>query len=507
MPRPKTLLYTALGTIIGVLGLWHFSGDNPSYISAYALIGLIGVMLGFQIAKVLSGEIPWYTPHAVVLAAYFMMYCAAPAITLWIGPYSDYYERNLTGAELTRTFTIVLVGVACYLIGYKFGPKRVKLPRGIEWYFTDTPAVMNLFPYMVGLVLAIGLFAWGYNYATTGGIASHIQNMGKGRPEFVAESGGFMIHLGKFIWVGAALWMSRYGLKLSTIVVFGATAAPLLLYGSRSFIAILFIGMFIVWRFRWMNKVPLVVWAGMASALIILMSGYVILRKTGGDIGAAQQIYAEQNETFQGKLYSATHAFSFVPSMVEMVEEMGDKIDYQYGRTFGSIFFFVPTFIWPNQTEVFTSPSRVYTESLYADRADKITLTPTIMMEYYMNFGWFGVVLCSMFMGWFVKWFEKVIMGHPHRKLQVAWIAFGAVVTANLLRVMKNSFGALVFAVYFAVPMIMVYWPNFNYLFSPPPEGSEDEGISPHEYGYFGWDEPYEGAWGDGQLAHYQDGA
>lgn len=500
MPSPKTLLYAALGIIAGSVILWYFSGDAPEYITAYLLIGVTGTILGFQIAKVLAGEIPWYYPHAIILASYFMMYVAAPAVTVWIGPYSEYYKRDLSGYEISYALGVSAVGAFFYLVGYRYGPKRASLPRRVEWYFSDTSAVQNMFPYMVLAMMAIGLAAWAYGYKVSGGVAAHLRDFGGSRRTFDSEAGGIVLHLGKFIWVASMLWMARYGLKISTFIVIGAASIPLLLYGSRSFIAILLLGTFIVWRFRWTEKVPKLVWVGMAFALVMLMSFYVMLRSTGGDVSEARRAYNQQISTVEGRVQSVTHSFSFIGPMAETLQEMGNKIPYQYGRTLATITYIIPNRIWPNEDKMkyFRTGSRIYTEELFPHRVDKISMAPSIMAEYYINFGWPGVAFLSFATGWAIRWFERLMLDHPHRRHQVAWIAFAALVSVNMLRVMKNGFNTIIYAVYFAIPIILVYWPNISLFFSPPPEGTEDEGIEEDESGYFGW----EGS--EGELAHHR---
>jgi len=287
VPNYKSLAYTVLGIFVGALVLWTFSGNRPDYFGAFLLIAISGAFLLFPIGKVISGEIPWFSPHAIVIASLFMMYVASPAVTMWIGPFSKYYNRNLAGSELAFALSASTVAIAMYLLGYKLGPKKAKLTNGLEWYFTDTKAVQTFFPMMVGLVLIIGLVAWAYAFKVSGGVGAHVRDFGGSRRDLDAAAGGLVLHLGKFIWIGAALWMSRYGLRFSTLIVLGVVSIPLLLYGSRSFIAVLFLGVFIVWRFRWVKKVPIVVWVGMASGLVVLMSGYVILRATRGNVSQA----------------------------------------------------------------------------------------------------------------------------------------------------------------------------------------------------------------------------
>jgi len=484
LKRYKSFAYFALGSVIGSVLLWALSGNNPEYVSAYMLVGLTGFLLGIPLSKIVSGESPWYGPHAITLLAFFMMYVAAPAVAMWLGPWSDYYTRNLTGSELNFMMLVAFTGILFYILGNRLGPKNPKVPRGIEWYFTDTPAVQSLFPIMTGLVFGVGLAAWAYAYAVTGGVGAHLTDLGGNRPELNAAAGGITLHLRKFVWIGAALWMSRYGLRISTFIIVGLAAIPLLLYGSRSFIAILFVGCFIVWRFRWTPKVPKIVWAGMAAGLIVLMSGYVLLRQTEGNVTEAAASYKSMISSTEGKVAALTGAFTYVGPMSEMLQEVGDKVPYQYGRTFGALLFVIPTALWPQQTEVFTGMGRLYTESLFPHRAGKITITPSIMTEYYVNFGWLGIIACSFFQGWLTKWFEGVLIGNPHRKYQVAWIAFAAVFSVNLLRVMKDSVGTLAFARYFALPVIIVYWPNIGLLFSPPPEptGFDDDEAGDEAY-------------------------
>jgi hypothetical protein len=472
-------LVAILGVGIGVTILFVLGGMNPAYLGAYSIIGLAGLMVSYPIARVISGKTPWYSPHAFVLAGLTLIYVLAPVAIVAFRMESSYFDRMLSPAEMTRSMLIATVGIAMYLLGYAIGPKKPLMNASLEWYFSDTPEVRQNFNFYCLVLYVAGIGAWAYMYvATHGSIVAAASSMSS-RGDIVSNSGGFIYHIAKFSYVGCLLYFSKNGVTLVSLAMIGFLSIFLLLFGSRSFVLILWISTLIVYRFRFTDKIPLVVWGTGAALLFFMMTFYVLLRQTGGDLDMAARAYSENISTWDMKIAAFLAPFSFLIQMSEVVENMGDKIPWQNGRTFVTILYVIPSFLWKGQYE-FKTNTAIFMEYLYPQRFGKVTLTPSIMAEFYMNYGWFAVMLCSLAMGWITRWFTSRMIGAPGRRMQVAWIVFSALVSVNVIRVLKNGSENSVFAFYFFIPMLLPYFPNIRYLFSPPPlPQSEDHDAAP----------------------------
>lgn len=473
----KTFGVAVLSIIGGTLFLFLLGGMKPEYIGSYALLGVSGTVLAYPLSRVLTGQTPWFSLHAVVMAILFMYYVAAPASVIYFDFESNYFGRAISPEEMFGPVLATLVGICCYLLGHQIGPKRPRLTRGLEWYFTDTELSWPQLGTNAVLIFVLGVVAWVYMFAIGGGAEAALANMGGHRRDLITGAGGFVFHVAKFAYVGVLLAVCRWRLNIFTLAMLIPFTLLLLLWGARSFVAILLIGTLIVYRFRYLKKVPLSVWAGFAIGVFFLMTYLVVLRAAGGSLERANRIYARRTEGLEGKVEAFMADFSFMIQMAEVYDSMGSKIPYQYGRTFGTVSYIIPGFIWQGQYDVFKSGSLVYLENLFPERVGKIGITPSIMSEFYMNFGWYGIVGCSGLMGVLVRWWDGVMIRPSPRKYQSAFIVIHALFSMNMMRVMKNGSHELIFPVYFLVPLFFAYYPNSRFLFNPPamlPEAPEE---------------------------------
>ena len=504
MPNMKSMGLALTGVIFGSIVLYLIGGQNPDYALSYVVIAGIGVLLAYPVADVLTGRVPWYSPHAFVLASLALVYCAAPVAVIGYRAHSFIYKRPLSPEEVFDAAIVSLLGVFFYLVGWRLGPKKCRLPRGIEWYFADTPQVQANFNWMAMAFYAMGIGAWVYMFAVGGGVGEALENMGQQRRTNVSTAGGTIYHIAKFAYVGALLYFSRNGINLFSLGMIGFFTLLLLLHGSRSFVGILFLGALIVYRVRHTDRIPISVWVPAIIFVILLLSFWVLLRQTSGNIGEAMSIYKQSGSTFEGIILQIISPFMFWIHLAEVIDHVPDVIPYQYGRTFGTIFYIIPGFLWPQQYELFQSGSAVYMSYLMPQQHENFTLTPSIFSEFFINFGYLGVIMCPFAYGYLVKWFHNVMIGDPRRKYQVAWIVFLALVAVNMVRVTKNGAGTIIFAFYFSIPFIVIYGFNLKFLFNPPPMDTLPEVDEWDEYDdEYGEDE--DGEYWDDEYAEYAD--
>lgn len=464
MKSYKTLGLAILGFLAGVTALFVAGGFREAYIPTVLLIVLGGALLSLPVSRILTGHSPWYSPHAFALASLGLIYVVAPAIALIFRFESDFYERELSPAEFQEAMVWAVAGIAAYLVGFRLGPKRTTFNRGVEWYFADTPEVRaNLNAFAIVIWFA-GMCAWGYMFFAVGG--GDLDSFGTERGTLVKGAGGFIYHVAKFAYVGALLYFCRNGLTILSVGMIASLTFFLLIFGSRSFVGILLLGALIVYRFRFVNKIPILLWVGTAVSMFMIMGFLAALRATK-DVGRAVAAYKEATATLEGKVLSVLGYFDFVIPMAEVIQNMGTRIPFQNGKTLLTVTYIIPSFLWQGQY-MFQSASQIYTHTLYGDRQSKATLTPSIAAEFYMNFGGIGVIGGMLFMGLFIRWLHSRLVENPRRRYQFAWIVFSALISVNMVRVFKNGFGTTVFMFYFFAPLAMCYFPNLKFLFSPP---------------------------------------
>lgn len=470
MKQAKFIAIMLIGFAVMVIAMLTWSRESREFGASFFFIALSAAVLTPTVAAVLSGKIPWYSPHAFVVASLGMMYVMAPALVIVDAPPSDYYKRALAPEEMLKVVQVTTLGIFCYIIGYRIGPKNVTAGRRLEAYFSETPSVQQILTPAAFVIWGIGVAAWAYIYGVQGGVGASLQRIGE-RSMLLAEAGGLAFHLSKFLYVGMLLLIARMGMNIITVPMLGFSTLVLLVFGSRSYIGLLVLGALIVWRFRHLRRVPLIVWAGGAVGGFFLMAFYVILRGTRGNVADAAHYFQESMSRTSSWLTPIVAPFTFINEMGEVINNMGGRISYQYGETFLTLFYFIPGWIWPGKYNI-DPANMVYMKALFPDRIDRVTITPSIMAEFYMNFGWGGIVVLSLMLGVFIKWFSNAMIAHPNRKYQNAWIVFSALAAVNVMRVLKNGSTDAVWLLYFLVPLVMVYFPNIGLFFSPPPRGA-----------------------------------
>jgi hypothetical protein len=113
--------------------------------------------------------------------------------------------------------------------------------------------------------------------------------------------------------------------------------------------------------------------------------------------------------------------FQSVNNAIIFVERFG----VQYGIQLVSAFlFFVPRAVWPGKAEptgVITAESAGYTFT---------NISQPLPSEFYIDFGWWGVVLSGIILGWlffrFDRWVNRGWASDPRTRLAAGWlIGFG----------------------------------------------------------------------------------
>ena len=476
MPSLKTISITIAGTLAWAVLLFAIGGQRPEYSLCYLLIAVNSLILAIPAAKVVAKETPWYSMQAVVLVACGMYFVFAPTALLHYGVESDAFERLLTNNELATALFMTNVALLSYVLGYRFGPKKTHLPKRFEWYFTDTPAVQQNYALVTMGIFAIGMLAWVYMFSQSGGLAQHLEAGGSARADAVQSAGGYVFHIAKWAYVGALLYLARYGVNIITIAMIVSFGLLLFYYNSRSYAFTLLLGAVIVYRFRFMKNFPLWLGLGAAGSVFVLQLFMRLLRATGGNVGQAVSAQKDLWGSVDSFILSLLGDVMSIRNVAEVMSVMPEKISYQMGRTFMSLLYIIPGFLWPGQYQLITPANKIYVETFFPERIGKISLSNVLFLEYFMNFGWIGVILLGFGTGAFVRWFQAVTIDNPLRKYQCAYICYGAIMAIQSVRIIKSGVPTLLQFVYFLVPFMIVYAPNISYLLGGAPSvaGQED---------------------------------
>lgn len=466
MPKGLAILITGLVLGACLIFLWALSGQNPGYSSTYLLLMMITLLIGIPARKILTGETPWWSPHAFVLGTLAVYFVVASTAVVHFRVESMAFGRALSPHELNAGLSVVAVATATYLLGFRFGPKPAMFSPRIEWFFTDTPSVQVRFNLVAMTVFLVGIAAWIAVFAAAGGVGAHLQNIAN-RQESIARAGGIALHLNKWAFVGFFLYFARNGVRPTTLVMFGALMLIYLIYGSRNWVGMFLAGTAIIYRIRF-GKIPSIVWLGSAVGLVFVQSFLVLLRYTSGDIGRAKFMYSRNMRTTEGTVLSFVGDFAFIRYLSDLAVSMGTEVPYQWGKTFLAFFYVVPSFLWNPHDYLATGPD-VYMRYLTPEHIKTVSVGPSIMGEFVMNFGWPGVVIIPALLGMLLRWFQSAAMTHPHRKYQIAFPVMVAIVGPEMLSFIKHGFLDTTLIPYLLLPLMIPYLPNLSYLTSGPP--------------------------------------
>lgn len=465
----KAIGLAALGILGWVVLLYFLSGQKAEYALGYAIVGVNAVMLSFPVSRMLTGQTQWYSLHGAMIVILCLFYVAAPTVVVYAGMESKVYNRPLSPEQFSRAMAVTSIFILCYFMGYRFGPKRMTLPRRFEWYFADTPQIQSSFNTSAIIVFSIGMLAWLYMFSVGGGIAEHLRTRGAGRGDLIAGAGGYVFHLAKFAYAGALLYLSRNGINLISLAMVGLLGLLLFFFGSRGFAFILFIGALVVYRYRFMNRLPWYVAVGGVAALMFMQIFMRMVRFTGGNIDRALTHTRQAGESVETFVLNALGDFHFIINLAEIIDNMGTRIPWQYGQTLLSFLYIIPSFIW-RAADYIPAGNIVYLQYLLPDMLGTVSLSNNLFTEFYMNFGLIGVVVGCALWGVFIRWLSNVTTGNPYRKYQYAYVVYAALLWGQLVQIMKSGVPDLTMLVYFFVPVFIVYLPNFSLLLNPPDE-------------------------------------
>ncbi len=461
MPKAMALVISVLGVSVCCLALAVLSATQPEYASTYGWMALVAALIGIAARKILTGETPWWSPHAFVLATMFLYWVVASAAMVFYRVDSQAFHRMNSPRELNAGMLVVLLTMLGYLIGFRFGPKPKHFPARLEWFFADTPAVQARFNMVTMALFVIGMAAWAFTFISVGGVMAHMQNLGD-RQQTVGAAGGIALHLTKWAYVGFFLYLSRNGVRVTTIAMFGVLLMIYLIFGSRSWVAMFLVGVAIIYRMRF-GKIPNIVWPVLVGAIAFMQAFLVLLRATRGNFAHAEHIFSRRMQSTEGTVLSFLGDFGFLPNLADLAVSMGTLVPYQWGKTYLGFFYVIPQIFW-NPMEYLPTAPGVYMQYLTPEQVGYVSIGPTLVGEGIMNFGWPGALLVSMVFGVICRWFQSAALTHPGRRFQVAIPVAVAMVSTEIMAYIKQGSPETTLLVYLTIPLIIPYLPNLTYL-------------------------------------------
>jgi oligosaccharide repeat unit polymerase len=361
-----------------------------------------------------------------------------------------------TNAErIFQAWIAVLLGLIAFLTGYSINHKAKFIrPDTISYKFLYRDLRWKRVILIGILLIIIRLFFLAKWYSVSG------------KSEELLTAGHFATKLAHdqiFLWGGAIMgWLTMAAVASLAAVVFTTRPFPLVyrflaflpilvasystfLEGNRGRFAMPIITAFILFFCFGLGKKYtnnqigrfqriLSIFLAAAVALGIIWQTHFRTYR----LDEAQILFAEQGFSKKGGFYTE-RGFDMIPYLDRLLQEIGVNENYYMGYTYILPFvLLIPRMYWPDKPRSIAE---------YLNNAG-----PTIIGEWYANFGWLGIIVGMFIFGYILKWFwMKVLL---HWKSDYFKI-FYAITFASLIYQVRGDFHS-----------VTSYWLYSSFLFS-----------------------------------------
>jgi len=127
------------------------------------------------------------------------------------------------------------------------------------------------------------------------------------------------------------------------------------------------------------------------------------------------------------KVYAIIDRFYDGKNLNHLLTHYSHDYNYEFGSTYQNIpYIFIPRFLYHNKP-VFTTPLGKWYKLVGGGS------TPiTFWGESYINFSWFGIIVCSYFLGVFMKCYDYIFIRNAHKPYWCFIYVFGAITILQL---------------------------------------------------------------------------
>lgn len=400
--------------------------NTPALVAAAALVAALLANTGADVRRLLSGR----NVVLVGIASWFLL----EAITVPAGLAA--YSQD----EYTLGVIAVLAAMVAFLAGYHLGggcpafPRLARVVRPLDdpallWRLVWIGAVVGFAPivYFVGSDLITNFDSLLGMRKSWGGVLGR-GRYGDARAAFLTLE-LFALGVGPF---AAVLLFDRRTPLLQRVVCLALVCWPLVRAfgsGTRSSLITSVVPMLAILYLRAGPRAQrnmLLVTLLSVPLVYQLMAAIVVSRGEGEfSWGAGDKAEYVGNEMFRELLF--------------IRQKVPAEIDYQYGYVYYvQLVNPVPRFVWPEKPTLDTG---LLMADLYGAVDENtgeayLTVSPGLIGEMYLNFGWFGVIGLSAFGGWLVRGWDRVAEENADSLVTMVYFVGGLAV----LFIMGRSF-------------------------------------------------------------------
>lgn len=377
----KSILYIMIFVILLIFLLMIHTNQELYFIFYWTVLSLFTL---FCIAKIKNNIINAFLVFSVFYTVLF-----------FLGPYILYIQGFDYFSVVGNYF---LFSFFFFTIGYFFANRYVNTKK-IIFSIKPTRDYKTIFFISVILFCVSSLayllyFFKNWNYI-------YIDDFENGRVNAMTGNG-------LFLWIGSLIWLAIYMLyeqfllngyyKKTVILMFTTAAIFSVLLGFRS--ALVNPILILIFMKNKNEKIPIRIILSLTLILFVFVGAY-------GSVRAG-------NSSFLSSLIGELKVSSV--NLKNILSDFPEKLDYQLGKTF--VFDFLTLF--NDDIEGTTSWLKSVLKLSFSGGG----VTPTIMGEFYINFGNFGVMMGMFLLGIFFNFIEKSYQ-NPHNSIFLCCLILG----------------------------------------------------------------------------------
>jgi len=340
-------------------------------------------------------------PFALCCVFLGQFYVVGPIVmaTWGLSPILFFRAPGADAAVLPLIAAVSLV--ACAIVGY-----RMELGRLVADRLPDFPPTARKFPravYVGGMVTA-GLLSCLYWIEYQGGLMHKLSlSYGVGKSGAVFTLAFNAVITGTILWAwtlmdGRATRSHRYlffATLLLVVLFFG------IIYGVRKYLFFLFFGLLACWSLRrGVRTLPKVRTAIVLMALVVFFSvwGAVRVTSVASMLGYGEASHNVQSRELEyGYLAGVGDPFGTACLVWQVFPE---QEPFRHGSTLlVTVFGFIPRAIWPEKPVGIGKELTRYYVGPYYEPTEGYSVTATLPADFYLNFGWPGVLLGGFLLG------------------------------------------------------------------------------------------------------------
>jgi hypothetical protein len=228
--------------------------------------------------------------------------------------------------------------------------------------------------------------------------------------------------------------------------------------GARKRLLYLFFALLAIYVLRrGVRRLPKVRLAALTAVLLVFFALWGSVRSRPLDelvSGSASPVYRTESEYHMGYFKSVAEPFTIATMSMEIFPRLEP---FKHGRTLlVTVLGFIPRAIWPDKPIGLGKELTRYTDGVFYSLDSGHSVTPTLLGDFYVNFGWFGIFIGGLLFGLALRVISEYAVRGMRNGLQLSAIRclLPAILLAGLIEVREDVATMLAFYVLVTIPML-----------------------------------------------------